>query len=289
MGVDYSDPQTPPRVLVAHGAKFACRYASWLGNPKNLTPNEVAPLTMAGIAIVSVFETTAMRAAEGFQAGHDDALTGYAQHYALGMPADAPMYFTVDFDMQAVQEASVMEYFHGVGSVASTHPVGIYGGLRACEAVHGAGLAEFVWQTYAWSGGIWYSTTHLRQVQNGLNWDGWQVDLDEAWAADYGQWWATGQPVPSPPPPGQNWMDRIMQTLPTIQIGAIDASGGFWAVHRIQAILNDVIGINVGAVDGDFGPHTHQGVLDYQARYGLAQDGIVGPHTWARLLADQSL
>ena len=45
------------------------------------------------------------------------------------------------------------------------------------------------------------------------------------------------------------------------------------AVRVWQAILN----INV---DGIFGPDTKRATLDFQKKYGLAQDGIVGPKTW---------
>jgi peptidoglycan hydrolase-like protein with peptidoglycan-binding domain len=36
-------------------------------------------------------------------------------------------------------------------------------------------------------------------------------------------------------------------------------------------------------VDGDFGPLTRQGVVEFQQGNGLATDGIVGPLTWAAL------
>ncbi|MET8629561.1 peptidoglycan-binding domain-containing protein [Kitasatospora sp. NPDC004669] len=33
------------------------------------------------------------------------------------------------------------------------------------------------------------------------------------------------------------------------------------------------------AVDGDFGPATYRATVQYQGENGLAQDGIIGPHT----------
>lgn len=39
------------------------------------------------------------------------------------------------------------------------------------------------------------------------------------------------------------------------------------------------------AVDGDFGPQTDGFVRDFQTAKGLTVDGIVGPQTWAALLA----
>ena len=44
-------------------------------------------------------------------------------------------------------------------------------------------------------------------------------------------------------------------------------------------------GYSVGAegVDGLLGPHTHAGIVAFQADHGLVTDGIPGPLTWAAL------
>jgi peptidoglycan hydrolase-like protein with peptidoglycan-binding domain len=41
-------------------------------------------------------------------------------------------------------------------------------------------------------------------------------------------------------------------------------------------------------VDGVFGPHTDQGVREFQQGKGLAVDGIVGPQTWTAMLAEHA-
>ncbi len=38
------------------------------------------------------------------------------------------------------------------------------------------------------------------------------------------------------------------------------------------------------AIDGKFGPNTRNAVIAFQAKNGLAQDGVVGPKTWAKLI-----
>lgn len=45
-------------------------------------------------------------------------------------------------------------------------------------------------------------------------------------------------------------------------------------------------GYTVGGTgaDGDFGPATHAGTVNFQTAVGLAGDGIIGPSTWAALL-----
>jgi peptidoglycan hydrolase-like protein with peptidoglycan-binding domain len=288
-GVDYSNPQTPARVLVEHGAQFACRYASTPGNPKNLTLNEANLLREAGIGIVSLFETTAQRALAGEVAGADDLVSARTQHKALGLPDDAPVYLTVDFDLATSQESELANYFHGVDSVAGNHPVGVYGGYRACQFLLTEGLVEFAFQTYAWSNGTWVASAHLRQVHNGASWDGWPVDICEAHVADYGAWGLQPAPGPTPGPTPMDWTDVMITNLPNVSQGAVDPVSGSMLVHRAQAILRDVAGHAEVAVDGSFGPITEAAVRAYQRGFALTVDGVVGPHTWARLLADRVL
>jgi len=68
---------------------------------------------------------------------------------------------------------------------------------------------------------------------------------------------------------------------PTLSIG----STGQW-VRELQWALNQYPYYVSGpllAVDGDFGPKTRTGVIDFQKYYGLEVDGIVGPQTWGAL------
>jgi N-acetylmuramoyl-L-alanine amidase len=53
-------------------------------------------------------------------------------------------------------------------------------------------------------------------------------------------------------------------------------------IKLIQRRLNE-LGYNSGAVDGSFGPITHNAVISFQGSKGLAMDGSVGPLTWAAL------
>src|SRR5699024_5810968 len=58
------------------------------------------------------------------------------------------------------------------------------------------------------------------------------------------------------------------------------------AVSELQAALNDH-GAGL-AVDGSFGPLTHNAVVNYQASNGLLVDGVVGPETRGSLNGDSS-
>ena len=65
---------------------------------------------------------------------------------------------------------------------------------------------------------------------------------------------------------------------PTVQKGSAGT-----AVMELQSKLR-VLGYNIVA-DGDFGSKTLAAVRDFQKKYGLEVDGIVGKNTWAKLEA----
>lgn len=56
-------------------------------------------------------------------------------------------------------------------------------------------------------------------------------------------------------------------------------------VRNLQAELK-AAGLLGGKIDGVFGRQTLTAVKKFQAKYRLAQDGVVGPRTWAKLRAD---
>jgi hypothetical protein len=85
----------------------------------------------------------------------------------------------------------VVQYFRGLADILGHKRVGVYGGFRVCSYLWRQSLVSYIWQTYAWSGGAWFTTTHIRQVRNGINVAGVDCDADEAYpdrSGDYGQW-----------------------------------------------------------------------------------------------------
>jgi len=75
-----------------------------------------------------------------------------------------------------------------------------------------------------------------------------------------------------------NGSNKVNLTLHTLSKGVAGNE-----VKALQILLNGY-GCACGTPDGSFGPATKAGVLAYQKKKGLTQDGIVGANTWAKLL-----
>jgi peptidoglycan hydrolase-like protein with peptidoglycan-binding domain len=59
------------------------------------------------------------------------------------------------------------------------------------------------------------------------------------------------------------------------------------AVLAVQHNLRFSYGFSSLAVDGAFGPRTQTAVRDFQKKFGLAANGIVGPATWNALIVHE--
>lgn len=64
---------------------------------------------------------------------------------------------------------------------------------------------------------------------------------------------------------------------PVLRIGSKGES-----VFVLQQQLKS-LGYNVGEIDGQFGPRTNSAVIEFQKKYTLVTDGIVGKNTWNML------
>lgn len=194
-GVDYSFARPSPGGLHGEGYTFACRYLSPPPNSKNLSKSEADALWAAGVDVVANFEEGATNALNGHGQGVTDATIADGQSQADGIPAGRPIYFSVDFDAQPGDFAAIDAYFDGVASVIGEGRTGAYGGYAIIQHLFDAGKIRWGWQTYAWSNGAWDARAQLRQVQNDITAAGDSAccDLDQAQAADFGQWHAASK------------------------------------------------------------------------------------------------
>jgi len=195
LGLDYvSGPSIAS--MKAAGVSFVCRYLSFV-NPltegKLLKADEARALHQAGIAIVSNYEWYEKRPLEGEASGIADAKIAAEQHAACGGPADRPIYFSVDMDVDGSQ---VADYFRGVASVLGLARTGAYGSFKVLTYLFDNHLIEWGWQTYAWSDGEWEPRAHIEQWKDSVLFAGESVDLDRSTTHEYGAWGRTDPVLP---------------------------------------------------------------------------------------------
>lgn len=134
--------------IKAAGVRGVARYLG--GRPdKRLTADEAKDYLAHGLWILTVYEDGAQRAGGGYLLGMADATEANKQADAVGIPKTAAIMYAVDYD---ADPKAVKPYFEGLHARTvrdGLRPVGVYGGFRIADA----GLATWVWQTQAWSGG----------------------------------------------------------------------------------------------------------------------------------------
>lgn len=197
-GVDYAFPPNPTAAaLKTAGKAFACRYGGPGSDAKQLHAAELAALSAAGIYVVANAEGAADGLKGGYAAGKSWAADADAHFRALGMPADRPIYLSVDFDANSTHWPALDAAMNGAASVLGRERVGVYGGYKVIAhfAAMKDRLATWYWQTYAWSGGQWHSAAHIQQYRNGVTIGGADCDLNRAMVTDYGQWTGADMPL----------------------------------------------------------------------------------------------
>jgi len=186
-GVDYAWARPTPASLTADGYGFVARYLSHDTTGKNLSATEADALIAAGLDVVVVWEAGASDALSGFNLGVSDATAAASQALACGQPATRPIYFAIDFEATASQQAVIDQYYEGVASVIGLSRTGAYAGYGAMNGLFNDGKITWGWQTYAWSSGQWDSRAQLRQIENDIG-PGGAWDKDQSMVDDFGQW-----------------------------------------------------------------------------------------------------
>lgn len=244
-GLDYSWGRPNLQAVKDAGFSFVVRYVSFGGGGKNITKGEADQIRGAGLGLSLVWETYVGRPLEGHDAGVVDAREALAQARAIGYPDSVPIYFAVDFDAYEHQQDEIDAYLRGAAEVIGAGRVGVYGGYYVVKRCFDNGSAKHLWQTYAWSGGQWDSRATLRQVRNGQNVGGAEVDFNESlegfvcWGAG-----TPAQPTPAPTPapsPSGTYTVKAGDTLSGI-------AGRFGTTYQELARINGIPNPNVISV-----------------------------------------
>ena len=191
-GVDSSYDPPSAAECKSHSKAFSLRYVSTPGHAKNLTKAEAESLAAAGIGIGLVGEISASRALGGSAQGKADMTSFMSQAKSLGAPDLSCIYMAIDFDAQPSQYATVMGYIKGGASVRGSRWTGVYGSYDVIQEAVRVKACYYLWQTYAWSGGLLSKAAQLYQYKNNVVMGSATVDYCRAFVPDYGQWGAEG-------------------------------------------------------------------------------------------------
>lgn len=185
-GVDYSHARPGGRALRDAGKSFAVRYLYPEHGGKALTNPEIADLKRYGIDIAVVYEGSAGDMKQGRDRGVRDARVAQTELESLDLPDSLPIYFAADWDASPGEQAAIDAYLEGAASVIGADRVGVYGGYWVVKRCKENGTAQWLWQTYAWSGGNVLDGIHLFQYRNSQDLNG-AVDFCRAYQANFGQ------------------------------------------------------------------------------------------------------
>ena len=154
-GIDCASPLTADAAQRAKtaGFDFVGRYLVPDRYAKALTRPEAEAITEAGLRILTVWETTAERAAAGYDAGAFDGFNAKACARAIGMPEDGIIYFAVDFGAGAIHMPAIAQYISAACVNVAPYWAGVYGSYDVIEAMAQHESCRGFWQCVGWSGG----------------------------------------------------------------------------------------------------------------------------------------
>jgi LysM repeat protein len=156
-------------VLTKNGVTHVGRYlptTDW----KGLSLVEVEVIKEAGLHLISIYEKGSTKASYFTkEQGIEDANHAYQLAKSLNQPEGTAIYFTVDYDAQTKDFAGILNYFQGVKDTLQSYKVGVYGKFETIVLLQTKKLADYFWQTYAWSNGQRAKNIHLFQYKNDTN------------------------------------------------------------------------------------------------------------------------
>jgi LysM repeat protein len=176
--------------LVQNGITHVCRYLptqAW----KGLTTSEVSTIRASGLNIIPIYESGAnIPTYFNRDQGVSDANRATNLAKSIGQPEGTAIYFTVDFDAQVSDVPNILNYFQGLRDTLKSYKIGCYGKYSVINLIQSKGLADYFWQTYAWSSGQHASGLHLMQYKNDVSQYGlgFNVDMDQIENVDCGAW-----------------------------------------------------------------------------------------------------
>src|ERR1700742_4121380 len=212
--IDFAMRQIPAQDIRAAGHSGVINYVS-LSRPgssfgaKPITRAYAESLAAAGLAIVSNYQygkpggSAPSDFTRGYAGGIADARTAWQLHTAAGGGQGAPIFFTIDEDINRdTWNRVALQWFRGINSVLGVQRTGVYGGIDVCQWAATDGVIgssstagrRWAWQTRAWSGNqvhpaaVLYQRVVSTSSSPGPRVGGLEVDVNDVLAPDCGQW-----------------------------------------------------------------------------------------------------
>lgn len=212
--IDFAERRIPPDQIKSAGYAGVVNYVSETRpganfEAKPITREYADLLRAAGLHIVSNYQygkpgwSAPSDFTRGFDGGVADAQTARRLHVAAGGSSSAPIFFSVDDDIDlATWNSLAVNWFRGINSVLGVERTGIYGHSQACTWAINDGVIghstsaghRWAWQTKTWSHGqrepsaVLYQEVVNSPSNPGPLLGGINVDVDEVLATDFGQW-----------------------------------------------------------------------------------------------------
>lgn len=212
--IDFAARQIPAQQIRAAGYSGVVNYVSESRpgtsfGAKPITRSYADSLKAAGLVIVSNYQygkpggSAPSDFTRGYAGGIADARTAWQLHTAAGGGQGAPIFFTIDEDINHdTWNRTALQWFRGINSVLGVQRTGVYGGVRVCQWALADGVVGFsstpgrrwLWQTRAWSGNqvhpaaVLYQRVVSTASNPGPKVGGLEVDVNDVLAPDCGQW-----------------------------------------------------------------------------------------------------
>lgn len=197
--IDFSAGVPSAQAIKNAGHLGAVRYvskarASWmLGKPVTLaetTANAAVGLTTASIYQYGKEDTADWKQGAAGAATH--APQAIAIHQAAGGPKNRPIYVAIDDNPTQAQYQSLIKPYlqaFNLALAAAGYQMGVYGNYSTIEWCIQDGLGSFFWQHDWGSNGMIHPRTTIHQKAGyQATVDGVTVDVNNVYAADWGQW-----------------------------------------------------------------------------------------------------
>jgi hypothetical protein len=212
--IDFTEHIVAPEDIAAAGYAGALVYVSQSRPGANfdfkpVTRGYADGLRALGLHIVSCYQygkpgwPDPSDFTRGYDGGVADAHTALQIHAAAGGPDTAPIFFSVDEDIDLdTWKGAAVAWFYGLNSVLGVARTGVYGSARVCGWAAADGVIgqsttaghRWAWQTAAWSHGdrepsavLYQSAVNTASTPGPLI-AGVHVDVDDVLAPDFGQW-----------------------------------------------------------------------------------------------------